>query len=285
MDYNDRILNNLLEIAGTGRAANAYLLTGGTAEARYRIARAFAEALVASPADLIEPPHEKPHLFSVEDVRTGINDSVAIRPYGGKKKVYLIKDAALMNEQAENALLKTLEEPPAYTVILLLSESEAVFLQTIRSRAVKITLSEGREAGEAAEETVSSETLEAVAAFLRQGTDVKGVAAVALSKQIARERGTSEGGSAHRMQPVFKMFREWFRDVLVVKSGGRKDLLLRPDRWNELEKTAAHLRFEQAEQIIKAIDVAEKRLESNVNFEGTVDAMLQTVIRIYEEDQ
>ena len=63
-----------------------------------------------------------------------------IKPYSSKYKIYIIADADLMTVQAQNALLKTLEEPPQYAVIMLLTENAEVLLPTIRSRCVMMKL-------------------------------------------------------------------------------------------------------------------------------------------------
>ena len=57
-----------------------------------------------------------------------------------KYKIYIIADADMMTVQAQNALLKTIEEPPAYAVIMLLTENAEVLLPTIRSRCVMMKL-------------------------------------------------------------------------------------------------------------------------------------------------
>ena len=69
-----------------------------------------------------------------------MNDDIAIRPYSSKYKIYIIADADLMTVQAQNALLKTIEEPPSYAVIMLLTENAEVLLPTIRSRCVMMKL-------------------------------------------------------------------------------------------------------------------------------------------------
>ena len=58
----------------------------------------------------------------------------------GKKRVFIVQEAEKMTPQAQNALLKTIEEPPDYVVILLLTESEEALLETIRSRCVKLKM-------------------------------------------------------------------------------------------------------------------------------------------------
>ena len=60
----------------------------------------------------------------------------AIRPYESRYKIYIINDAQKMTLQAQNALLKTIEEPPAYAIILLLADNPDSLLPTISSRCV-----------------------------------------------------------------------------------------------------------------------------------------------------
>lgn len=90
--------------------------------------------------DIVYVVHEKEKTISVDDIREQVVGDISIRPYNGRRKVYIIQDAQLINPQAQNALLKTLEEPPEYAVILLLTTNAGVFLDTIRSRCVLLDL-------------------------------------------------------------------------------------------------------------------------------------------------
>ena len=69
---------------------------------------------------------------------TSINNDIAVKPYSSRYKVYIIDEAEKMTEAAQNALLKTIEEPPEYAVILLLTDNANAFLPTILSRCVMI---------------------------------------------------------------------------------------------------------------------------------------------------
>ena len=69
-----------------------------------------------------------------------MNDDIMIRPYSSKYKIYIIADADMMSVEAQNALLKTIEEPPEYAVIMLLTENAETLLPTIRSRCVMMKL-------------------------------------------------------------------------------------------------------------------------------------------------
>ena len=94
--------------------------------------------------DVIYITHEK-YEIRVDDIRKGINETIDIKPYSGDYKIYIIDDADRMNAGAQNALLKTLEEPPAYAVILLLTNNKDRLLDTILSRCVSMTLGSVRE--------------------------------------------------------------------------------------------------------------------------------------------
>ena len=139
------------------KVRNAYLLIGEEREQLYEAALRFAEELLQREGGEEEPlwkrlsypskeewresvrkriragehpdlfrllpdkPEEHPKMISVDNIRRNLVDSVEIRPYEAEYKIYIIRDADKMNAQAQNALLKTLEEPPEYAVILLLS--------------------------------------------------------------------------------------------------------------------------------------------------------------------
>ena len=84
--------------------------------------------------------HEKPSSIGVEDIRSQLAGDIQIRPYNGNYKIYIIPDAEKMTVQAQNAILKTIEEPPEYAVIILLTANEQALLETIRSRCVILNL-------------------------------------------------------------------------------------------------------------------------------------------------
>ena len=131
--------------------SHAYLFRGPSGSGKAAAARAFAaELLAAGAADpddarrraLLDPsPHPdlawlRPpgnhHL--VDDVRAGVIAAAPLRPFEGSRRVFVIEAAEAMAEESQNALLKTLEEPPAYAHIVLISSEPAGLLETVRSR-------------------------------------------------------------------------------------------------------------------------------------------------------
>lgn len=82
--------------------------------------------------------HEKPGSIGVDDVREQVIGDMQIKPYSSRYKIYIIDEAEKLTQQAQNALLKTIEEPPAYGIIILLTTNADTFLQTILSRCVRL---------------------------------------------------------------------------------------------------------------------------------------------------
>jgi DNA polymerase-3 subunit delta' len=76
----------------------------------------------------------------VSDIREQVNNTLHIKPYSSQYKIYIIDQADSLTNQSQNALLKTIEEPPSYGIIILLVANSQNLLATILSRCVKITV-------------------------------------------------------------------------------------------------------------------------------------------------
>ncbi|MDQ3767745.1 MAG: DNA polymerase III subunit delta' [Actinomycetota bacterium] len=103
-------------------------------------------------------------VISVETIRTGVIPEAARSPFEGRRKVFVIEEAERMHPSAQNALLKTLEEPPEDTIILLVSDQEDELLETVRSRCRVVHFQ--RVACEAIQGILEAEGAEASAARL-----------------------------------------------------------------------------------------------------------------------
>lgn len=84
-----------------------------------------------------EDKNKEKNYISIDQIRY-MNEKIAERPIIANRKVYIINDADTMRKEAQNALLKTLEEPPEYATIILVSSNESQLLTTIKSRCIKI---------------------------------------------------------------------------------------------------------------------------------------------------
>ena len=261
-------MSSLLRQAEAGHVSHAYLLSGEDPEASLRIAEAFAKALTDSPADILYPEHVKPQLFSVDDVRNGINSSVHIKPYGTRHKVYIIRDAELMNVQAQNALLKTLEEPPEYAVLLLLSVNTEVFLQTILSRCVKLRVSGEKE--KTAEENAERESvMQETRAFLSQAMQKDERTMLAFIDFIGKEKAYPD--------EALEILRALFRDVLVYKGERNIDLLRSPEDTAVIRDLAGRMSYAGIGRVLEGIDRTKRRLDANVKTDLSFELLLTAI--------
>ena len=157
---NEQIIEHLQNAISMGKVSHAYIINGPQLSGKMMIAEAFARALQCEKEgtdgcgeckschqaddhnhpDIIYVSHEKPNNISVDDIRTQLNNDIVIKPYSSKYKIYIVDEAEKMNQQAQNALLKTIEEPPSYAVIMLLTTNADSFLQTIRSRCITLNM-------------------------------------------------------------------------------------------------------------------------------------------------
>ena len=144
--------------AALERPSHAYLLSGPTGSGKRAAARAFAAEILAAEAEhpdearrraLLDPsPHPdlvwvRPpgtqHL--VEEIRERVISQTAYRPFEGERRVFVVEAAEAMADESQNALLKTLEEPPEFVHLVLLSAEPAALLETVVSRCRRIQFS------------------------------------------------------------------------------------------------------------------------------------------------
>lgn len=154
------IKDHFINAVRKDRISHAYILNGEDGMGKMALAEAFSSYLLCKDRkendscnectsckkiehgnhlDIIYVTHEKT-IISVDDIRQQINDNIDIKPYESEKKIYIVDEAELMKAEAQNALLKTIENPPEYAIILLLTNNADTFLPTILSRCVRLNL-------------------------------------------------------------------------------------------------------------------------------------------------
>lgn len=312
---NEFVLQNLKNAAAYKRVAHCYLLCGADGLGKRTVAKAFAKSLQCEAEsgrpcgvctsckqvenenhpDVIYVRHEKPTVFSVDDIREGLNRSIVIKPYKSERKIYILEDGELLNVQAQNAMLKTIEEPPDYAVILLLTSNREAFLPTILSRCVELTLQPVRD-----EDVVRCLTKrgfdlkdkkEAVLRFAggnigravayleneddqKLARDVEEVLCALPDARAADIRHDVEKLCAYKEQMplILEQMRLWFRDVFLYKAG------FTPEHEGEaalhIKKQAERYSYEELPRILKEIETFQTRLKVNVNPELSMEVML-----------
>ena len=250
--------------------------------------------------DIIRITHEKPNTISVEDIREQLNGDIQIRPYSSPYKVYIIDEADKLSVQAQNALLKTIEEPPSYAVIFLLTENAGTLLSTIRSRCVLLDL-----------KPVSSQIIKR---YLMEDLEIPEYRAdictafaqgnVGKAKRLALSDNFGEmldhvlhvvkyisemevGDLIEDLKKISEYKMEindyldlltiWYRDVLLFKATRDADSMIFSDELISIRKKASESSYEGLGQIIEALDKAKQRLKANVNFDLTMELLLLTM--------
>ena len=203
--------------------------------------------------DVVWLRRDKATVIPVGEVRERVVDDIAIRPYREPYKIYVIEDAELLGAAAQNALLKTLEEPPEYGILMLLVNRPDALLDTVLSRAVTIPV------GSAAGITENQEEeLLALIRPLRHNRSLDSDHAVARILELNKE-GLS-------FAAVLEVMRKWFRDLLYVRENA-VNLLYYPQEKEYYNKEAADLAAQDIFILYERIDEAEQKLAAGANAE------------------
>jgi len=138
---NNKVKQTLTNMIQAKTVTHSYLFTGIEGIGKTLFAIEFAKIILQQEESdttpdlvIIQPEENK---IKIEQIRN-MQSKILEKPIISSKKVYIIKDADTMTKEAQNCLLKTLEEPPQYIVIILIGKSEDSFLTTIKSRCAKI---------------------------------------------------------------------------------------------------------------------------------------------------
>ena len=243
--------------------------------------------------------HEKASI-SVDDIREQLINDITIKPYSSAYKIYIIPDANKMTEQAQNALLKTIEEPPEYAVILLITENSKNLLDTIQSRCITLNTRPLTKA-EIKEYLIKNLQMDEdqadIAAAFCQGNVGKAIhfssdqnfqemkaETLSLLKQIDKmdvpeimQQIKSFSQRKSSMDDYLDLMLLWYRDVLMFKITKDTNILLYREEYKAISEQACIHNYQKIENIIKAIDNAKVRLAANVNFDITIELLLLTI--------
>ncbi len=216
------------------------------------------QAMDGNHPDIRVWPHEKPKTFKVDEVRDLVSDAF-IRPYESERKVYIVPDAHLMNAAAQNALLKTLEEPPEYVVIILLSNSADAMLETILSRCQTIELAAGAPDIDSALRSTADNILTNIQQWNLEQIHIT-------VKTLGQFKVQAD--------LLLEMFAAWYRDVLYFKATLDADGILDSAHLSQIRNLAGSMSYDGLQAVISDIRKAGLRLKANVNYELTMELLL-----------
>lgn len=303
-----------------GKVSHAYILNGEKGVGKKTLAAVVAKSLQCEAGeqdpcntcrsclqaesgnqpDIIWVQHEKPNVISVDEIREQIVNDIDLKPYSSRYKIYIVADSQMMNPQAQNALLKTLEEPPEYAIIMLLTNNIDKILPTILSRCIVLNFKPVELLDMIEYLTTQIGTDAATARFcadFAQGNLGKAVR-LAISPEYNEIKedtirilrnidsmGIDEVIEAVRQMGKYKLdvtdyidiMTMWFRDILMVKIANSPNKLIFKDEYSVMRKQASRVSYEGIEHILEAMDKLKLRLEANVNFDIAMELMLLTI--------
>lgn len=246
--------------------------------------------------DVIWVTREKASL-GVDEIREQLCNTMDIKPFSSPYKIYLVPEAEKMTEAAQNALLKTIEEPPEYGIVILMTSNISALLPTIQSRCLTM---EFRPLSTVVVESYVKEHCQvpdyqarASAAFAQGNLGkamryaksedfierkdhiislLRHVEQMDLSEMLAviKDLGTRKD----EVRDYIDLMVLWYRDVLLFKATKDINQLLFQDEASYISREASHRSYEKIEEILQAFEKAKVRLRANVNFDIMMELML-----------
>ncbi len=316
----EQIIGHLQNAIASDKVSHAYILNGPDQSGKLMLAEAFAtalqcekkgaegcmechsckQALSHNQPDIIYVRHEKPNTIAVDDIREQINQDIVVKPYSSPYKIYIVDEAEKMNPSAQNALLKTIEEPPLYAVILLLTTKADSFLPTVLSRCIRLNIKP------VPDEKIRDFLMKnyqipdyqaEISVAFAQGNVGKAIqlaasdnfkelkdSAVQLMKRV-KDIEIYEMGEAVKQISNFKLsindyfdiMMIWYRDVLMYKATIDINSLIFKEQVYEIKKQASNSSYHGIQKILEALEKAKIRLNANVNFDLVIELLLLTI--------
>ncbi len=317
----EQIKEHLENAIKMNKVSHAYIINGERSAGKEFIAKTFAmalqcedrqdyepcqechsckQALSSNHPDIIFVTHEKPGTIGVDDIRSQINADVAIKPYSGPKKIYIMNEGEKMTVQAQNALLKTLEEPPEYAVILILTTNVDSLLPTVLSRCVILNMKPVRDVqikkflmdnmeipdykadicvafarGNVGKARLLAKSEEFDKVKEEAITLLKYISEMELNEVVAAIKKINE--YKFDVNDYLDILSIWYRDVLLFKATHDANNLIFREEIQYIRKVADRSTYEGIEKIIDALEKSKQRLNANVNFELTMELLLLTI--------
>ena len=302
-----------------GKVSHAYIIQGEAGAGKKLLADVFAttlqceeggiepcghcqsckQAVSGNHPDIRRVTHEKASI-SVDDIRLQLNNDILVKPYSRPYKVYIIDEAEKMTEQAQNAMLKTIEEPPEYAVIILLTVNAKLLLPTILSRCILLNVrpvARGQIKRLLTEHYGIASFMAEVAADFADGVPGKAIAYaqsgefVDLKDEVIRmlrrldsmpaeemyKKVKEWAGRKAELPDILSLINLWYRDVLVMKSTVGSGRLIFREEEKDLSARAQAMSFARIEECIQAVETTRQRMNANVNAEVSLEMLLYTM--------
>jgi len=297
------VIKELISAIEEGRFAHAHILVGEDGIGKSLIARYIALKILGKNrdtqcVDIIEWKIAKnKRSLGVDDIRKLIEE-INKKPYEGKNKVIIVYEAHNMTVQAQNAFLKTIEEAPEGTYIILLCENLDKILDTIKSRCQihKLRVLSNSEIMDFIDKKYTHLMDEEKKILIAFSNGVPGRIEKFLKddkfNEIRKETLQILANSLHinkvKMIKYEKFFIEnreyweeilnsmiyYVRDLMIYKELGTEKFIINIDKTNEIKEISNMFSFNKLSKLVDIVDETRKRLDKNLNPSLVFDMML-----------
>lgn len=303
------------------RLGHAYLISGGAGAGKRELANRVAILVndnasddifaAGRPGVYVAEPESKSRRIVIEQIRA-LEHSLQMQVSGGRRKVAIVAEADRLQPQAANAFLKTLEEPPNDSLLMLLSALPEALPDTIRSRCIPIPLAADERVGPSREESQLVEllrsnagpnngnvqaayrlaqSLQRLLAGMREVIQAENVAA--LKREETRYKNTTDGAWLSEREDHYKALNEsmylqrrtrllevlfrWWSDVLRASTGVEHFEL--PDAINETKAIAARLTTPDILQRVRRVEELRDQLGRNIQEALALEVAFLSIFR------
>lgn len=296
----ENIINGFMKRVDKNTLSHAHLIVGPDGIGKSLVAKKFALKILGKSddynyVDIIHYKSDKAS-FGVDEVRK-IIEEVSKKPYEGDKKVIIIHQGNKLTVQAQNAMLKTIEEPPKGVYIILLSESLELLLDTIKSRCqiykltpldrddmikyiksigennedrVLTALAYGEGIPERAEKILKDDELDKLRNLIVElFTEIN-----KNNDNIVLEYETKLNKFKNEKYELLNLIASFIRDIIVYKELSDKNNIINVDKIDDVSKLASAVSYNKLNSMLRNIEKARSNFESNISYSMAISIML-----------
>lgn len=297
----EALINNFKQRCLKNTLSHAHLISGEDGVGKGKLANILAKFILNGDldreyVDIINYSSEKSS-FGVDDVRD-IIEEVYKKPFEKDKKVIIIHEGNKLTIQAQNALLKTIEEPPKGVYIIILCESLELILDTIKSRCEiyklkPLTKSELYEYIKIKKFNYDENEIKSAIAFsegvpgridryfnddkLRELRNNIVILIKNLNKndlEAILQQEESFSNLKNDKEEVLNIFGLFIRDILINKEIENEEFIINSDKLEDIKELTKEMSFKKLNNMIKTIEEARRNIKSNVSWGMTLRVML-----------
>lgn len=299
------VRKHLLEAVELGTLSHAHLIVGVDGIGKSLVAKEIGVKILGKEnikqyVDLLEFKSRKKSI-GIDEIRNIIGE-INKKPYEGDKKVIIIYEGDKITAQAQNAFLKTIEEPPKGIYIFILCENSELILETIKSRCQiqRLNRLKGEEISEFLTKKYSDLRSEEFQTILAICDGIPGRAEKFIEDEdfkiirntcielLINLNGISElkllqyegflSKYKDQWEDILTILLSYIRDIMVYKDVGKEELIVNKDKVQEIKEASSLFSFNKLNGIIKILDNTRLNLNSNVNVGLTYDIMLLNML-------